>query len=78
MKPDRVAGVSGTSSPWWWGTAGSVMSGRCVELREMSPGGREMATSGGEREERKAWTHDSVKVQGSRFLYLSHDKLYRV
>ncbi len=25
------------------------MSGRCVELREMSPGGREMVTSGGER-----------------------------
>ncbi len=30
------------------------MSGRCVELREMSPGGREMATSGGEREKRQA------------------------
>ncbi len=34
------------------------MSGRCVELREMSPGGREMPTSGGEREKRRAWTHD--------------------
>ncbi len=39
----------------------SLMSGRCVELREMSPGGREMATSGGEREERRAWTHDTRK-----------------
>ncbi len=27
------------------------MSDRCMEFREMSPGGREMATSGGEREE---------------------------
>ncbi len=26
----------------------------------MSPGGREMATSGGEREERQAWSPDSV------------------
>ncbi len=34
------------------------MSGRCVELREMSPGGGEMPTSGGEREKRRAWTHD--------------------
>ncbi len=25
------------------------MSGRCVEFREMSPGGMEMGTSGGER-----------------------------
>ncbi len=25
----------------------------------MSPGGREMATSGGEREEHQAWTHDN-------------------
>ncbi len=35
------------------------MSGRCVELWEMCPGGREMVTSGGEREERRAWTHDT-------------------
>ncbi len=34
------------------------MSGRCVELREISSRGREMATSGGEREKRQAWTHD--------------------
>ncbi len=52
-------GVSGTSSPWWWGTAGSVMSGRCVELRDMSPRGREMATSAGEREECQARTFDN-------------------
>ncbi len=38
------------------------MSGRCVELREISPGGREMATSGGEREECRAWTHDTQRV----------------
>ncbi len=30
----------------------------CVWLREISPGEREIATSGGEREERQAWTHD--------------------
>ncbi len=35
------------------------MRGRCVWLREISPGEREMATSGGEREERQAWTHDT-------------------
>ncbi len=35
------------------------MKGRCVELREISPGERETVTSGGEREERQAWTHDS-------------------
>ncbi len=35
------------------------MRGRCVWLREISPGEREMVTSGGEREERQAWTHDS-------------------
>ncbi len=34
------------------------MSDRCVEFREMSPGGRE--TSGGEREKHRAWTHDNV------------------
>ncbi len=34
------------------------MRGMCVWLREISPGEREMATSGGEREERQAWTHD--------------------
>ncbi len=34
------------------------MRGMCVWLREFSPGEREMATSGGEREERQAWTHD--------------------
>ncbi len=34
------------------------MRGRCVWLREISPGEREMGTSGGEREERQAWTHD--------------------
>ncbi len=28
-------------------------------LREISPGEREIATSGGEREERQAWTHDT-------------------
>ncbi len=31
---------------------------RCVEFREISPGGREMVTSGGEREKHRAWTHD--------------------
>ncbi len=36
------------------------MRGRCVWLREISPGEREMATSGGEREERQAWTHDNL------------------
>ncbi len=30
------------------------MSDRCMEFREMNPGGREMVTSGGEREERRA------------------------
>ncbi len=35
------------------------MRGRCVWLREISPGEREMATSGGEREESQAWTHDN-------------------
>ncbi len=34
------------------------MRGMCVWLREISPGEREMVTSGGEREERQAWTHD--------------------
>ncbi len=34
------------------------MSDRCVEFREMSPAGREMVTSGGEREKHRAWTHD--------------------
>ncbi len=38
------------------------MSDRCMEIREMSPGGREMATSGGEREEHRAWTHDTSNV----------------
>ncbi len=38
------------------------MSDRCMEFREMSPGGREMATSGGEREEHRAWTHDTVEA----------------
>ncbi len=33
-------------------------------LREISPGERDMVTSGGEREERQAWTHDS------KFLYM--------
>ncbi len=32
------------------------MSGRCVELREMSPGVRKMVTSGGESEECRVWT----------------------
>ncbi len=36
------------------------MRGMCVWLREISPGEREMATSGGEREERQAWTHDHL------------------
>ncbi len=36
------------------------MRGRCVWLREISPGEREMATSGGEREEHQAWTHDKI------------------
>ncbi len=31
-------------------------------MKEMSPGGREMATSGGEREERRAWTHDNTGI----------------
>ncbi len=34
------------------------MSDGCVEFREMSSGGREMVTSGGEREKHRAWTHD--------------------
>ncbi len=41
------------------------MRGRCVWLREISPGEREMATSGSEREERQAWTHDIGFVQAS-------------
>ncbi len=36
------------------------MSDRCMEFRERSPGGREMAASGGEREERRAWAHDTM------------------
>ncbi len=40
----------------------SVMRGRCVWLREISPGEREMATSGGEREDRQAWTHDNLVI----------------
>ncbi len=35
------------------------MSDRSKEFREMTPGVREMATSGGEREEHRAWIHDS-------------------
>ncbi len=35
---------------------------RCMEFREVSPGDREMATSCGEREERRAWTHDTNQV----------------
>ncbi len=35
------------------------MSDRCKEFREMSPGGREMVNSGGEREKHRAWTHDN-------------------
>ncbi len=38
------------------------MRGMCVWLREISPGESEMATSGGEREERQAWTHDTLTV----------------
>ncbi len=34
------------------------MSGRCVVLEQLSPGRREVATSGGERDHRQAWTHD--------------------
>ncbi len=30
------------------------MSDSCVEFREISPGGREMVTSGGEREKNRA------------------------
>ncbi len=37
MKPDRVVGEGGKMIPWWWGTTESVMSGRCVELREITP-----------------------------------------
>ncbi len=29
---------------------------RCMEFKEISPGGNEMATSGREREEHQAWT----------------------
>ncbi len=36
------------------------MSDRCVDFREMSPGGREMVTSDGEREKHRAWTHDGL------------------
>ncbi len=38
------------------------MRGMCVWLREISPGEREMVTSGGEREERQAWTHDNIYI----------------
>ncbi len=31
-----------------------MMSDRCMEFREISPGGREMVTSGGEREGHRA------------------------
>ncbi len=40
----------------------SVMRGRCVWLREISPGERQMVTSGGEREDRQAWTHDNLVI----------------
>ncbi len=35
------------------------MSGRCVVLEQISPGRWEVETSGGERDHRQAWTHDS-------------------
>ncbi len=44
------------------------MSDRCMEFREMNPGGREMVTSGGEREERRAWTHDRRKAYSNYFI----------
>ncbi len=37
------------------------MSDRCMAFREMSPGGREMVTSGGEREKHRAWIHDNIR-----------------
>ncbi len=45
----------------------TVMLGMCLVTGvwnegKMSPGGREMVTSGGEREERRAWTPDSSIV----------------
>ncbi len=47
---------------------------RCMDFRERSPEGREMMTSGGEREERRAWTHDSITVRNlllSTFIFKS-------
>ncbi len=37
-----------------------MMSDRCGEFREISPGGREMAASGDERVKHRAWTHDKM------------------
>ncbi len=69
MQPDRVAGVSGISSLWWRGTAGSVMSGRCVELGQVSPGRPEVANSGGERDHRRARTHDKRKRSNRNLVF---------
>ncbi len=35
------------------------MSGRCVVLEQLSPGRREVAPSGGERDHHQAWSLDS-------------------
>ncbi len=37
-------------------------------LREISPGEREIVTSGGEREERQAWTHDINLIKKQQYL----------
>ncbi len=44
------------------------MRGMCVWLREISPGEREIVTSGGEREERQAWTHDINLIKKQQYL----------
>ncbi len=37
---------------------------------------REMATSGGEREERQAWTHDNIYMCIFIFIYINHIYMY--
>ncbi len=50
-------------------------SWECVEFREMSPGGREVVTSGGEREKHRAWTHD-IKVYQTETVPISFSYLH--
>ncbi len=38
------------------------MSDRCVQFREISPGGKEVVISVGEREKHRAWTRDNIYI----------------